>query len=579
MARSGLYAIASGRTDDYKLGSRARLETLKSNIFSIQASYTSHWDECANFIRPRRQKRHVTDKNKGDRRNQNIIDATATRSSRTLSSGLHSGMSSPARPWLRSSIADADLARFKPVQKYLEEVTKIVLGSYTAANLYNSLPTLYGDCGDFGTGAISILPDSHDLFRSRVYPIASYGIGLDARGLATTFVRDYSLTVYQLIEEFGLKNGGTDIEWSRFSQTVKDHWDKGEYETQIPLTWIVTPNPNHDPRKPLAKYMKWQSCIYESGRNGDQDFVRESGYRSFPFMVPRWDVTDDDVYGTDWPAAIALGDIKGLQIMHREKAKAVQKMVTPPMVASYEVRTQATSSIPGGVTYTRDPQHGFRAAYQIDINLGDLRLDIHDVQYAIKDCYYVPLFLMLSQADQAGSNPEKTAYEIAERKEEKMVGLGPVLERFNDELFDLLYDRVFEMLEDAGRLPEPPQELEGVEIKPEYTSILAQAQKLVGVNAQDRLLQTAKDMAQVWPQLRHKVDPFRAFDNYGEMYGTDPLIIRTDDDAEAAMADEAQAAQAAQAAENARNMGAGLKAAGDAKLQGGQSVLDQLVGA
>jgi hypothetical protein len=578
VARSALYAIASKRTDGYALGDRARLEMVKTSIFGIRSSWLSYWDECATFTRPTRQRRNVSDKNRGDRRNQSIIDATATRASRVLSSGLHSGMSSPARPWQRSSIADKDLARWKPVQAYLEQVNELILGQYGLANVYNSLPTLYGDCGDFGTGAMSMLPDAKDVFRTRVYPVGSYGIGLDSRGLATTFVREYSLSVYQLIEEFGLINGGTDIEWRRFSTAVKNAWDKGEYETQIGLTWIVTPNPNHDPTSPLPKFFKWQSCIYETGSSSPA-FVKETGYRYFPFMVPRWDVTDDDSYATDWPAAIAIGDIKGLQIMQREKAKAVQKKVTPAMVASYELRTQATSSIPGGVTYTRDPEHGFKPAYQIDIDLGDLRADINEIQYAIKDAYYVPLFLMLATGDQLGTNPAKTAFEIAERKEEKMIGLGPTLERFNDELFDPMYDIAFYLLDEAGMLPEAPPELEGVEIKPQYTSILAQAQKLVGVTAQDRLLQTAGQMAGIWPQLRHKVDPFRAFDNYGEMYGTDPLIIRTDEEADAAMAEEQQAAQAAQAAANARQMGAGLKDAAAAKLHGGQSVLDQMVGA
>jgi hypothetical protein len=578
VARSALYAIASKRTDGKALGDRSRLESLKSSIFSIRSSYDGHWDECANFIRPRRQKRHVTDKNKGDRRNQNIINSIATRASRTLSSGLHSGMSSPARPWQRCSIADKDLARFKPVQAYLEQVNELVLGQYGLANVYNSLPTTYGDCGDFGTGCMSMLPDTKDVLRTRVYPIGSYGIGLDSRGLATTFVRDYSLTVYQVIEEFGLINGGTDIDWTRFSRAVKTAWDKGEYETQIALTWIVTPNPNHNPDSPLPKFFKWQSCIYETGNN-ERSFVKETGYRYFPFLVPRWDVTDDDVYATDWPAAIALGDIKGLQIMAREKAKAVQKKVTPAMVASYELKTQATSSIPGGVTYTRDPQHGFKPAYQIDIDLGDLRLDMNEIEYAIDDAYFRPLFQMLSHADRVGANPQKTAFEIAERKEEKMLALGPTLERFNDELFDPMFDIAFYLLEEAGNLPEAPQELDGVEIKPQYTSILAQAQKLVGVTAQDRLLQTAAQMAQLWPDIKYKVDAKRALDNYGEMYGTDPLIIRTNEEADAMSAEEAQAAQAAQAAANARQMGAGLKDAAAAKLQGGQSVLDQLVGA
>jgi hypothetical protein len=322
--------------------------------------------------------------------------------------------------------------------------------------------------------------------------------------------------------------------------------------------------------------MKWASCTYENGN--DKGLLKESGFRSFPIMVPRWDVTDNDSYATDWPAAIALGDIKGLQVMHREKAKGVQKQVTPPMVAGYELRNARTSVLPGEVTYTRDPQHGFRAAYQVNFDLGEMRADISEQQYRIERAYYADLWLMLSRTDSLEQDPAKTATEIAERKEEKMLMLGPTLERSNDELFNPLYDRVFEMLTDRGRLPEPPPDLDGANIYPENTSILAQAQKLVGVNAIDRLVATVASAAAVWPEARHKINVYPVIDAYGAKYGTDPAFLRTDEEAQAMSDAEQQAAQEAAAAENAQKMGAGVASAASAKL-GQNSALDAMVGA
>ena len=134
-----------------------------------------------------------------------------------------------------------------------------------------------------------------------------------------------------------------------------------------------------------------------------------------------------------------------------------------------------------------------------------------------------------------------------ERHEEKLLALGPVLERTNDELLDPLVDRVFALMERAGLLPPPPPELHGVRLGTEYISILAQAQKMVGVATHDRLMNSVLPTMQVFPDMRHKIDPFALVDTYAEMLGVDPRIIIATDVAQQSLAQErrAQAAQAA----------------------------------
>jgi hypothetical protein len=51
------------------------------------------------------------------------------------------------------------------------------------------------------------------------------------------------------------------------------------------------------------------------------------------------------------------------------------------------------------------------------------------VQNRIQRAYFEDLFLMLARTDAMENDPAKTATEIAERKEEKMLALGPVLDR------------------------------------------------------------------------------------------------------------------------------------------------------
>jgi hypothetical protein len=98
-------------------------------------------------------------------------------------------------------------------------------------------------------------------------------------------------------------------------------------------------------------------------------------------------------------------------------------------------------------------------------------------------------------SDERGAQ-RPTAREIDERHEEKLLALGPVLERTNDELLDPIVDRAFQLMEDSSLIAAAAEELHGVKLKVEYISILAQAQKLVGVSSQDRFLQSVGAMAQ-----------------------------------------------------------------------------------
>ena len=138
-----------------------------------------------------------------------------------------------------------------------------------------------------------------------------------------------------------------------------------------------------------------------------------------------------------------------------------------------------------------------------------------------------------------------TAREVVERHEEKMLQLGPVMERLTDELLDPLIDRTFSVLLRNGDLPPPPEELQGMELKVEYISILAQAQKLVGTSAVERLASFVGNLAGVRPEVLDKINFDEMVDQYGGMLGVPPQLIRPDE--EVAKLRQARAQQAAQA--------------------------------
>lgn len=553
---------------------RDRLEKVFDSLFTIRKSgWDAHWREITEFMRPRRSRFWVGDRNRGDRRNQSIIDSTARFSSRTLQSGMHAGLTSPARPWMKLTTPDPSLAKHPPVKAWLHEITTRMLVLFGQTNVYKALPVVYGDMGDFGTAAMSLLDDRKDLFRAYTYPLGSYAVGLDARGMVTTFAYEYQISVRQLIETFALDTDGRTILWDKVSTAVKTLWNQGDSEANVDVCWLVQPNDDHRPMALEAKYLPWRSCYWEKGQNAPK-LLRESGFRTFPFFVPRWEVTDNDNYGTDCPGMTALGDVKQLQIEQRRKGQAIAKGVDPPLVGPSSLRTQKTSLLPGDVTYqdVREGMQGLKPIHEMRLSIGDLTADIAEVQYRIQRAYFEDLFLMLATSDKRLGADRPTAREVDERHEEKLLALGPVLEHTNDELLDPLVDRAYEMMDRAGLIPEAPPELHGVRLKVEYTSIMAQAQKLVGVVGADRFVGSMIPIIQVEPIARHKVDWLEVVDGYGDMLGVPPQFMRTTEQAremaqqEAAQQQQLVDAQTAQATARAAKDASGASMEGDTAL-------------
>ena len=559
---------------------RVRYQALASALkVERQVGFDAHWKELGDYFMPRRTRFWTGDRNRGDKRNQNIIDSTGRFSARTLASGLHAGLTSPARPWMKLTTHNPELAKQADVKQWLHEVSELMLTIFATSNLYNVLPIVYGDLGIFGTAAMAIIEDTRDVFRAYAFPTGSFALGQDARGLVATFVREYQLTVRQVVEDYGVQPNGRDIDWSRISSAVHTAWNRGDYETTVDVCWMVKPNEMADPKKLGAKYLPFSSCHFELAGSPDV-FLRESGYKTFPIMAPRWDITGEDSYGTDCPGMTALGDNKQLQVMQKRKAQLLAKAVDPPLVGPSSLRTQKTSLMPGDITYL-DVREGMQKLGPIHETrlegFQHLSADVADVQYRVQRAFYEDLFLMLARSDAGRGSQPVTAREIDERHEEKLLALGPVLERTNDELLDPIVDRVYEMMDRAGLIPPPPESLNGIELRVEYISILAQAQKLVGVVGQDRFLQSTAALIGIEPTIAHKIDWNQVVDNYADMLGVDPKLVIPTDQAKATVAAAQQAMQAQQQAEQNNLNAKSLEAASKAKLDNGDTALSRLV--
>ena len=547
---------AYNRPNSERVTPRQRYELARTSMWNERMLHDAHFRELGEFISPRRPRFFTSDRNKGDRRNQKIIDSTASFAKRTLQSGMHSGMTSPARPWMKLLTPDPDLNNYATVKDWLYVVTQRMLTVFAQTNLYNMLPIHYGDMGTFATAATAILDDEQDVFRAYNYPIGSYAIASNSRGIVDQFVYEDQKTVLEIVEEFLLDRKTNMIDWSRASNTLRNQWDRANYNAKIDVCWLVMPNVTREPEGLEAhRFMPYQSVHIEKGQEREDTFLRKSGFNEFPVMCSRWDITGNDWWGTDCPAMVALGDVKQLQTGEKRGAQAIEKMLNPPLQGPSSVRNQKASLLPGDITYVdvREGQKGLHPIHEMRFAIQEHEMKQQGTRNRVKTAFYEDLFLMMAFTDQTRGVQPPTATEIAERHEEKLIALGPVLERTNDELLDPLVDRTYAMMDRRGLIPTPPPELEGIKLRIEYTSIMAQAQKLVGVVAHERFLQQAIALSAVFPNVRHKINIFQAVDDSADMLGVNPKLVIPNDDAEKAAEAEAKAIASQQAAVAAKD--------------------------
>ena len=533
--------MAALKTELMNENKRRKYELLRAQLEIERATFLDHWRDLGKHGNARRMRFAVSDVNKGDRRNKDIIDNTAVTSLRTLRSGMMAGVTSPARPWFRLTTPDPQLNNVSSVKLWLDQVTNILTGVFLKSNLYNVLPLIYGDMGQFATSALMIEEDFEDVVRYYAFPIGTYFIAVNEKGKVDTFVRDFRMTVKQVVNKFGRtkREDPKFIDWSNISLMVQNLYENDQRESWVDLVHVILPNDEYDGKKLESKFKKYKSVYYERGSVGGQTYdymqgddsvkiLSEKGYDFFPVLCPRWEVSAEDAYGTSCPGMDAIGDIKQLQLGEKRTMQAVDKIVNPPMTAPTSMRNSKTSLLPGDVSYVdlRDGQQGFKPVHEVRLSISEISMKQDQCRKRIQDAYFTNLFLMFANDDRL---QPATATEVDEKKQEKLLALGPVLEQLNQDLLDPNIDITFDIAHRQGLIPPAPKEMHGMELRVEYLSIMAQAQKVAGISGIERFTQFVVNNSEAFPAMKDKVDVDALADVYGDMTSVPPQVIRSDD--------------------------------------------------
>ncbi|HCT3282675.1 TPA: phage tail protein [Morganella morganii] len=534
---------------------KQQLNKQLSQLKAERLSFEPHWRELSDFTRPRSTRFTASEVNRGDRRNSKIIDPAAVMAARTLSSGMMSGITSPARPWFRLATPDRDLMDYGPVKLWLETVEQRMNEVFNRSNLYQSLPLMYEDLGTFATGAMAVVADPQRVIRTVPFPTGSFYIANGADLSVDTAVREFSMTVRQVITEFGM---------DAVSDTVKSQWNSGQYGQWVNVVHAVYPNLDRQTGKLEAKHKAYKSVYYEANSTDDK-LLRESGYDEFPIMAPRWEVNGEDVYGSSCPGMVALGSVKALQLLQRRKAQMIDKITNPPLQAPASIKSQRISTIPGGINYLpmADVNNQIKPLFQIPANgTNGLLEDIQDTRQIIDHAYFVDLFRMM-QTVNTRSMPVEA---VAEMREEKLLMLGPVLQRLDSELLDKLINRTFSVMAENNLLPVPPDEMQGMQLKVEYISVMAQAQKAIGVSSIERFIGFTSGIGQFKPDALDKINVDETIDAYAASIGVPPSVVATNEQVAQIREQRAQQQAIAQQMQMAQAAVGGAQALGNTPM-------------
>ena len=525
-----------------------------------RATWMAHWAELSRFFLPRNGRFFLQDRNKGHRRHNNILDNTGTRAVRVLAAGLQSGMTSPARPWLRLATPDPQLNESHAVRQWLDDVTRVMLAIFRKSNFYQALHQGYGELSVFGTDAMVFQEDFHTVMHLANLTVGEFAIATDWKGRVNTLVREFERPVAEVVAEFGRNN---------VSQTVRNLFDRGTLGAWVPLVQFIEPRQDREPGSRLAKDMPWRSVYFERGAS-PTDVLRDGGYRDFPVVCSRWDVAGGDIYGNS-PGMEALGDVKQLQQQQLRKGQAIDFMTRPPMGLPSSMKNTGVDMLPGGENYG-DSMDQAKPLWQPTLRLDYLLEDMRDVRERIKSSFYVDMFLMLSEMGEA----KMTATEVAERHQEKLLMLGPTSERQHDEKLTPVVELTFARMLRAGLVPPAPPELHGMELNVEFVSTIAQAQREIGLNSVDRYVGNLGQIATFAPGVLDKFDADKWADIYADRLGVDADLVVPAETVALIRKNRAQAQAQAQQSAQAEQQANALQAVGNTPLDNG-SVLASLV--
>lgn len=426
-----------------------------------------------------------------------LLDATALKACQTLANGQLSHVTPVGETWF-SYDPPHELLEDEDAKAWFADCTQIVQRAIAGSNFYSVVHETYLNRAAFGIGCLYCeWSDRKQSLIFREEPVGTYCVEEDSEQLVDTVYRRFYLTARQAMQHF------EDVP----DAIRRDAENPRKQDEKLEFIHAVFPRTSVKNGQKGALAMPWAS-VYVAVR--DKSIVKESGFLDCPYAVARWIKWGDTPYGVG-PGFFALPTAKQANFLEAMTDFSCEKSTFPSLLvpASYKYEID---SRPGGVTQF-DPTGVDNVPREWQGNSGyQFNKDrVMDKRAIIEDIFYVPLFQVISEVTK-----QMTAREVNERVGEKLSMFHPIFARMTTELLTPMLRRIFFLLMENGRLPQPPASTVQIDAtgKPiglavpevQYTSKIALAIKAQQLNAFNSMLQVLSGVAQVDPSVMDVVN-------------------------------------------------------------------------
>lgn len=565
---------------------RGHLEARLNSLYTWRQSWWSqNWSDLAQFLLPRRsiwltQSTGGTptpnNMTRGREINQSIVDPTGTFAVRVCAAGLMSGLASPSRPWFKIS---PKIKNFQPDdagRQWMDEIENRIYTVLAGSNFYNCFAQECEDLVVFGSAPTIIYEDEVDLIRLYNPCIGEYFFASSATLRVDGLYRRFLMTIAQIVDFFGVENCPGE---------VQKLWQAKGSSLQIEKIIAHSIEPNFGIGESNAGKIPgnftWREVYWVYGSASD-DPLSIRGFMDQPFTASRWATQANDAYGRS-PGMDVLPDVMQLQVETMRKAEALEKQVRPPLLADAQLKNQPASTLPGEVTYVQNLNQtsGMRSIYQVNPDIRGMMEDIKEIQSRIKVGLFNDLFNLFSEIPQG----KMTAYETAQRVQERLQLVGPIIDNLLGESLKPKLTRIYRIMDRRNMLPPMPDSMKGVPLDLTFVSLLALAQKAASTGGIERLASFIGGLQAVDPSAMDKFNVDEAIDEMNTLLGNPQKLIRDDADVQQIRQQRAHAQQQAQASQvasqDANTVKSGAQAAevmSNVQVGAGQTALSQLLG-
>ncbi len=400
-------------------------------------------------------------------------------------------------------------------------------------NLKSGFLTAFaGVCGEmkYGNAFMATFEKPGNVPRSRHVPLGQLYVRMDKDGDYDFFAWPQEIRAREAMKDWGDAAGPKVVELCKS--------DKGR-ETRVEFVHVCELNPDWNPHDPAQRARKWHI-----GWVAREDKVwAEEGWSDTPcyqeFVMPR---TGGDLYAVG-PADDCLEEIRMAQRVRAATIQGVEKHVSPPyMVADDGVVTATTHEARGEIVVRAELLRDGRAPIQQLAPTGDpaFGLEMSKVVHEIMDWHFFRRVIELPReprmtVDQILGIQEEAARATAPLVLPLLVGLAGVVRRYHD------------LRKRDGRVAPPPEGFGGSKLKVNFTSPLAKAAMLAGVNAFVKATQLTRETMQLDQRVIVVGDWVRGLRDVLLALGVDPALVPDSDELKRAVsAVDAAAAERAE---------------------------------